>query len=338
MTVGRAPRGTLREPLGLTLLALFVGATLLLVGQAAQLSRLLGGTAGVPWPQMLGYGLVALGEVLLPLCGLAGMALAFGRWRTEHHLTALWSFGVHPVQVLGPAVGVGLALGMATAPLASTWGPRALAALSTCLTEALAQVPFSPGGMALGRAGLVRGVVHPNGSQGELWGVVAGAEAGGPPTILRAERAVFDGEGMLVLSGVHFWNADFRAVLDRATVSGGDALRRPGSLRPPNTLVSDALDPREPLEMWSLHRRRCLAVMAPVLTVLGALLGGSLGRTPALLGGAALMGLCYWGLRLGSLGVRAGSLSPGLAGWLPLLFLLPAAALIGAGLWRRFRA
>jgi lipopolysaccharide export LptBFGC system permease protein LptF len=309
---------------------------LLVAGQAARLAPLLRGAPVATWFRLAGFGLVGLGEVLVPIAGLVGAALAFGRWRSEGHLTALWSLGHRPARVLAPVLALGLALGVSTAALAHVWGPRALSALAAEVTAATADLPWR-GGLALsGDAGTLRGVSGPSGERGELWAVL-GAGPDTPPTLLRAAGVSLDPDGRLALRDVHLWAPGVRAILGEVALSGELPIRLPGALRPPNTIASDGLDSGEPMARWSLHRRLCLAALAPVLAVLGALLGGALGRTPALLGGAAAMGLAYWGLRLGSVGLRAGELDPLIAGWLPLALLLPGVSLIAAWSWPRWR-
>jgi hypothetical protein len=321
----------------LTLMAAALLGGLLVAGQAARLAPLLRGAPLSTWARLAGFGLLGLGEVLVPVAGMLGAGLAFGRWRAEGHLTALFSLGQRPARVLAPVVVLGVALAGLTSALSHAWGPRALAALAADVTASAADLPWR-GGLALaGESGVLRGVTTPDGHRGELWAVLgAGPET--PPTLLRAGSAGLDAEGRLTLREVHLWAPGVRAVLGEVDLSGEAPLRLPGALRAPNTVESAALDPADATAQWSLHRRYCLAALAPLLAVLGALLGGALGRMPALLGGAAAMGLAYWGLRLGSLGLRSGELAPAAAGWLPLAFLLPGVALSAAATWRRWRA
>lgn len=324
------------ELTGLTLMAAALLGALLVAGQAARLAPLLRGAPFSTWARLAGFGLLGLGEVLVPVAGMLGAALAFGRWRAEGHLTALYSLGRRPARVLAPVLMLGVALGALTSALAHAWGPRALSALAADVAASVAELPWR-GGLALaGESGALRGVTTPEGGRAELWAVL-GAGADTPPTLLRASGAGLDPEGRLTLHEVHLWAPGVRAVLGEVDLSGEAPLRLPGALRAPNTVETAALDAAEPTALWSVHRRCCLAALAPVLAVLGALLGGALGRTPALLGGAAAMGLAYWGLRLGSLGLRSGELDPALAGWLPLGFVLPGAALSAAATWRRWR-
>lgn len=324
------------ELASLTLAAAALIGGLLVAGQAARLAPLLRGASGSTWTRLAGFGLLGLGEVLLPVAGLIGAALAFGRWRAEGHLTALFSLGHRPALVLAPVVVLGLALGGLTSALSHVWGPRALSALAADVTLAAAELPWRGGLSLAGEGGVLRGVTTSQGGRGELWAVL-GAGADTPPTLLRAADAALDPDGRLTLRGVHLWAPGVRAVLGEVDLSNEAPIRLPGALRAPNTVATTSLDLGDPTAQWSLHRRCCLAALAPLLAVLGALLGGALGRVPALLGGAAAMGLAYWGLRVGSLGLRAGDLGPALAGWLPLAFLLPGVALSGAVMWRRWQ-
>lgn len=323
----------LRELAGLTLAAAVALAALLLAGQAARLVALLRGAA-LPWPELLLWATVGLGEVLVPLAGLIGAALAFGRWRGDAHLTALWALGLRPARVLAPVAAWGFVLGALTAWLGHGAGPNALARVSELVRAGLAAAPYGPEGLPLGEGGLVRGLRGPDGAPAELWAALPQRDRW---VILRAAALEPTPEGP-VLREAQLWTPGLRASVGTARLDTAGAFRLPGTLRPPQTQATAALSLDDPRARWLRHRRSCLAALAPCLTLLGAVLGGAAGRTPAVLGAAAAIGLAYWLLRLGDLAVRDGTLSPLLAGWLPLIVLLPLSAAAARLLWGRFRA
>ena len=320
----------LRELLGLSALCGALLATVLLAAQLVQLSRILPGSLWeLGWSAggAAGLGLVALLEVLLPLCGLFGATLVFARLRAEGGLVAAWALGQRPRTLLLPALGVGLLLGAGTLVSATVLGPRALAALAATVEGTLCKALEQGEPVPLPGGGEVRRV----GKSGELWAILPKPDA--PPTVLRA--GTFGGA---TLGDVWLWGPAVRAHVGTLALPelGPDAL--PGLLRPPHTVVSAALPLDDPRSRYHGHRRLALAALAPLLTVLGALLGGALGGARALLGGTALLGSVYWALRAGDLGVRAGTWDAAVAGWLPVTLAAGIGLISAFALARRFRA
>lgn len=321
-----------REVFGATLLMAVGLGSVLLAGQAAQIHRALG--AHLPWQSLL-LGLAALGEVLLPVSCLLGVGLAYGRWRNEGALTALSALGVRPVRLLLPAILAGLTVSGVTFGFSTHLGPRALAALADRWDVAVGQAAHAPGGVAL-TAGRARGVVRADGTPGEIWAI---SEFGADLAVLRAEALEFDPGGGARLRRVELFADTLRARLGEVRLDDARGPRRPGALRPPQTLP-DASLPLDgtPEVAFTRGRRRALAALGVPAAILGALLGGSLGRTIALLSGAGVAGVLYWALRAGSLAARDGHLSPGWAAWLPFIVLAALAGLSTRLAWARFRA
>lgn len=325
-------RRSARELFGTTALVGCALGVLLLAGQVAQLHRALG--AHLPW-RTLGLGLVALAEVLLPLSCLLGVGLAYGRWRGEGHLTALAALGVRPVHLLVPAFVVGATVSAVTGVFATRLGPRALAALAEAWDAAVVQSAHVGAGVVL-PTGRVRGVSRPDGTPGEIWAVVTLGEG---LAVLRAEGLEVGVAGATRLRDVVLDTGSMHARIGEVVLDDLPGPRRPGALRPPQTIPDDAL-PVDASPEWTFVRARrlALAVLAVPAAVLGALLGGTLGRSWALLGGAGAAGVLYWALRAGTLAVRDGRWPPTLGAWLPVFVLSALAVSVAWWGWGRFRA
>jgi lipopolysaccharide export LptBFGC system permease protein LptF len=322
-----------REVASTTVVVALVLGGLLLSGQAAQIHRALGTSLPV---DALGLGLVALAEVLLPLSAMLGTGLAYGRWRGEAHLTALSALGVRPVRLLAPALFVGVSTAGVTAVFATTFGPRALAALADRWDASLARAAYHGDGLALGDAGRVRGVVRADGHPGEIWAVFAQGET---LAILRADGLVAVAGGGVGLQGVQLHAGPLRARLGEVHWDEPGGPRRPGALRPPQTMPDDALSDRpDPQAVYTRARRRALAALCLPAALLGALLGGAWGRARGLLAGIGAAGLLYWALRAGAVAVRDERWAPMVAAWLPVVVLVGLTAMTARIGWDRFRA
>lgn len=320
-----------------TALVLAAVLLLLLAGQLAQIGDLLWGAgAAAPWAAVLGRGALILLEAALPLAGLVGAGLVYGRLRSEGAWVAHAALGGHPLMALGPAVAVGGALAVAAAGLAHRVVPDAVAGLRGELLAAAGAALQAPdrvvalpgGGVARREAG------------GAWWAVVPGAEgdgrsleaaagdgrsAGGgvpAPMLVRAAAARIEG-GVLWLDDARLWSPTLRIAVGSARIAlDDDALgRRLAMFGPPNATPTAGLDAGDRHHAFTAARRTALPAMAPLWALLGALLGARLGGAAAVAGGAAAVGAGYWLLRTGELSARAGLMSPWLAAWAPALVL-----------------
>ncbi|MCB9529387.1 MAG: LptF/LptG family permease [Myxococcales bacterium] len=168
-------RRLLAELVAHTALVLAAVLLLLLAGQLAQIGDLLWGAgAAAPWAAVLGRGALILLEAALPLAGLVGAGLVYGRLRSEGAWVAHAALGGHPLGALGPAVAVGGALAVAAAGLAHRVVPDAVAGLRVELVAAAGAALQAPDRVvALPGAGWRRA------PGGAWWAVVPGAGAMG---------------------------------------------------------------------------------------------------------------------------------------------------------------
>lgn len=173
-----------------TALVLAAVLLVLLAGQLAQIGDLLWSAgAAAPWAAVLGRGALILLEAALPLAGLVGAGLVYGRLRSEGAWVAHAALGGHPLGALWPAVAVGGALAVAAAGLAHRVVPDAVAGLRgelVAAAEAALQVPDRA--LALPGGGVARR--EPGGA---WWAVLPsglGAAAGEPRV-----RACVAGDG-----------------------------------------------------------------------------------------------------------------------------------------------
>ena len=324
---------TLREIVGPLILAFGALTALLLGGQLIHVGDLLLAPGALAlWPRAMALGAVALLEVLLPLVGLLGMGLAFGRMRADGSLTARAALGGSPSELLLPVTLVGSLLGAAAAWVSQSHIPHAVAALRTTVLEGanrgiLAGTRPLPGGGTLIAAGHGR-----HGGQ-EIWAVLPTGPRG-PPRIIRAQstRLQLDAQQLVVvLDDAWVWGPKLRAHIGQARIRFDDPRlrRRLGMLGSPNDTRSSSLSTVLPHHRFVWHRRWALPATAPLWAALGALIGGAVGNTIATVLSAGLVVAFYWLLRMGELACRAGSWSPAWAAWLPwcmLLVLLAVAA------------
>ncbi|MEZ4433022.1 MAG: hypothetical protein R3F65_11475 [bacterium] len=169
-------RRLLAELVAHTALVLAAVLLLLLAGQLAQIGDLLWGAgAAAPWAAVLGRGALILLEAALPLAGLVGAGLVYGRLRSEGAWVAHAALGGHPLGALGPAVAVGGALAVAAAGLAHRVVPDAVAGLRVELVAAAGAALQAPDRVvALPGGGVAR-----RAPGGAWWAVVPGAGSDG---------------------------------------------------------------------------------------------------------------------------------------------------------------
>ncbi|MCA9540711.1 MAG: LptF/LptG family permease [Myxococcales bacterium] len=310
------------ELFGVSALAGALVWLVLLVGQLAKVGDLLGAEAPGPlWARVLGLGGLILAEPALPLLGLIGAGLTYGRLRAEGGLIAAAALGWHPLRLLAPAAALGLVCAALALPLSTTIGPRAVGALGSALSEAINARFTRPGAaVTLSGGGVVRTIVGADGAATwAAWPVGSGA-----PALLRARGLrLSPGRDALELHDVQLWLADsrLRAGTLRLQLDDAGVSRRFAMFGPPNSLPSADLATDDVHHRFTWHRRWALPLMAPLWALLGALLGARRGGVAAVVLSAGVVGLAYWLLRVGELAARAGFGSPAVAAWAPAALL-----------------
>ena len=123
----------------LTFAALATAALLLVLGtgQLARVADLLV-TSG-DWLALLAPTALVLLEAALPLAGLVSAGLVYGRLRADGALVARAALGIGPLRTWGPALGLGVLLGLTSAWLASGPVPDAVVMLRGRLVRAAVQ-------------------------------------------------------------------------------------------------------------------------------------------------------------------------------------------------------
>jgi len=306
-----------REVAALTGLVLFAVLAILLIGQTAQIGQILL-SAGSPrlWWDALSGGALILLEAALPLAGLLGAGLAYGRLRSEDAWIARAALGGSPWRAMWPAIAVGLLLGLGAGLIARETVPRTVDGLRGTLVTAIAvglETSTEP-------VRLPDGTVAARLDDGSWWAVVP--DRRDPTLVSAASIRLEPGTGSVVLRDARMSNADLHIEVAEARLPAPlPALRRLAMLGPPNALTSARLDPDDVHHRFTWHRRWAVPAMAPLWALLGALLGARFGGPPAIASGAACVALAYWFLRTGELTARAGFMSPVLAAWAPALVL-----------------
>ena len=302
------------------MLSTFVLTLLLLTGQCVKIHGLLAGLDTSQWIPVLGLGVLVLLEAILPLAALIGSALVYGRLRNQGIEVVIGGGGRNPIRLLFPVVIVGVLLGAVSYLFSAAIGPHAVGELGSKLKIAAMQSvidnpdPLEVGGIMAAREEQINGPsIH--------WvGLLEKNRRA--PTLIRAENPAGDWGRRgpeLTFGKMTIWSENVR-------VSAGSGIVRldPESLgfsmrmfEPPNSLPSVRLDRRDPHHAFTWHRRMVMALLAPLWSVFGALLGLLLGSLRGILCGAAFIGIGYWGLRLGELAARSSSFPPEFAAWLP---------------------
>lgn len=328
-----------------TALVLFAVLLVLIGGQLAQIGDLLWSAgSAAPWLAVIGRGALILLEAALPLAGLVGAGLVYGRLRSEAGWIAHAALGGHPLVALWPALLVGGLLGLGAAGLAHGVVPGAVVGLRGDLVAAAGAALAVPdravslpgGGVARREPGGAWWAVVPQGRGAGLdreTGCGAGLDrAAGdptddPPLLVRAGSAQIAGD-QLLLGDARLWSPTLRIRVGTVQIPlDADPLaRRLGMFGPPNATPTAELDPTNVHHRFTAHRRSALPAMAPLWALLGALLGARAGGAVAVAGGAVAVGAGYWLLRTGELSARAGFMSPVLAAWAPALLLALALA------------
>ncbi|MCB9542146.1 MAG: LptF/LptG family permease [Myxococcales bacterium] len=219
-------RRLLAELVAHTALVLAAVLLLLLAGQLAQIGDLLWGAgAAAPWAAVLGRGALILLEAAMPLAGLVGAGLVYGRLRSEGAWVAHAALGGHPLGALGPAVAVGGALAVAAAGLAHRVVPDAVAGLRVELVAAAGAALQAPDRVvALPGGGVAR-----RAPGGAWWAVVPGAGAMGGGW--RRRRGAARAAGMVVAEGAARRRAAERARRSAAAGASRRGGRRDGGQR-----------------------------------------------------------------------------------------------------------
>lgn len=316
-----------------TALVLAVVLLVLIGGQLAQIGDLLWSAgSAAPWLAVIGRGALILLEAALPLAGLVGAGLVYGRLRSEAGWIAHAALGGHPLAALWPALLVGGLLGLGAAGLAHGVVPGAVVGLRGDLVAAAGAalavpdraVPLPGGGVARREPGGAWWAVVP---QGRGAGRGAGLDRADPPLLVRAGSARIVGD-QLLLDDARLWSPTLRIRVGavRIALDADPLARRLGMFGPPNATPTADLDPTDVHHRFTAHRRSALPAMAPLWALFGALLGARAGGAVAVAGGALAVGAGYWLLRTGELSARAGFMSPVLAAWAPALLLALALA------------
>lgn len=342
-----------------TALVLIAVLLVLIGGQLAQIGDLLWSAgSAAPWLAVIGRGALILLEAALPLAGLVGAGLVYGRLRSEAGWIAHAALGGHPLVALWPALLVGGLLGLGAAGLAHGVVPGAVVGLRGDLVAAAGAalavpdraVPLPGGGVARREPGGAWWAVVPHGrwggrgagldretgrgagldreaGRGAGLDRAAGDPTDDPPLLVRAGSARIAGD-QLLLDDARLWSPTLRIRVGTVQIPlDADPLaRRLGMFGPPNATPTAELDPTNVHHRFTAHRRSALPAMAPLWALLGALLGARAGGAIAVAGGAVAVGAGYWLLRTGELSARAGFMSPVLAAWAPALLLALALA------------
>jgi len=334
--LARAFRLSARALLGLGagLLAALLAGQLAQLRGALALSDLLRPDTRADALGALGAGLAALGEAALPLSCLLATGLAYARLRAEGAARAWAALGLPPALLLAPALLLGLPCAALSLHLARDVTPRALRDLSPRLARLAAARLARPGpALPLADGGVVRVVAGAAGVEAWAAWPAAGVWARGRLAPAAPATPAAPAAPALALVDVEL-RAEGAAQGPPALAArlGGLTLRLAPppplkSLGPPNATLTHALDPRDPHQAFTAHKRRSLPLSAPLWALLGALLGLRAPAPLALALGALAVGGSYALLRALELRARFEGGDPAWAAWAPVGLLTLALAL-----------
>lgn len=292
----------------------------------------------VAWGPLLGHGIGALAEAVLPLIPLGACALIYGKLRRDGGTVAAAALGLHPARVLAPALALGLSCGALSAALSPGWVPRQIQGARDLIVEAAGcMLSEGEGRWALPDGGVIWARETTAGR--EIWATFSAGE--GPPLVARGAAVRWDltrGAGALHLTDAQVWGGDLRLRVGIAEIALGDGrwVRKLAMMGPPNATESDALDLSSAHHRFVWHRRLALPSLAPLWAILAAILAARWGAGVALVSCGGLVVIAHWLMRAGELAARADRFSPVAAAWLPALCVLVGAVCVAA--YRRRRA